>query len=52
MSPQRRQRYWSVIACVPKSEMTSPSVAPQCGHRGDERGRSSGEPVTAQAPAG
>jgi hypothetical protein len=20
--PQRRQRYWSVIACVPKSEMT------------------------------
>jgi len=24
-----RQRYWSVIACVPKSEMTLASRAPQ-----------------------
>src|SRR2546423_15322146 len=40
MSPQARHRYWSVIACVPKREITSASVSPQCGQRGAERGRS------------
>jgi hypothetical protein len=27
--PHLRQRYWSVIACMPKSEMTSASRALQ-----------------------
>jgi len=27
--PHFRQRYWSVIACVPNNEMTSASRAPQ-----------------------
>jgi len=36
--PHRRHLYCSVIAWVPKSEMTSASRALQCGHRGSSRG--------------
>src|SRR6266487_6997346 len=36
--PHRRHLYWSVIACVPKSEMTSASRALQCGQAGSARG--------------
>src|SRR2546427_11234182 len=35
---QLRQGYWSVIAWVPESEMTSTSLALQCGQRGSGRG--------------
>src|SRR5690349_25151719 len=36
--PHLRQRYCSVIACVPKSEMTTASLALQCGQVGSDRG--------------